>query len=87
MDVLNFISVGRRIYCRAHQGKDDDVNDIARRVVSQLKPEEPCLVVYGEVHVEMDVQVVVQLSALTNTWHPVLKELNKGVWLHNKKGD
>jgi hypothetical protein len=48
------------------------MDDMTGRVVPQLEPEESCLVVDREVHVEMDVQVVVQLSALTNTWHPVL---------------
>ena len=68
----------------AHQNEDKHMEHVAGRVVPQLEPQQPGLVIDREVHVEMTVQFVMEFSALTDARYPVLEELNRWVQFHQR---
>jgi hypothetical protein len=48
------------------------MDHITSRMMSQLETKQTSFMINGEVHLEMDMQIIMQLGTFTDAWHPVL---------------
>ena len=55
----------------AQKRKDDDMQEVGSGMVSELKAQKPCFAVDAEIELKMIMEMVMQLSALTDSRDPV----------------